>query len=138
MNEVNKNLGKITHTISEHGAPVIEQLLDKLTGKGAQVKYSFENLNIEMPSATKPDGQTVKGGRFNVRGAITISAKVIEASKASSDFSSSSPSDYKTGSSSNTLETKIGENSYGQNNANQSRDSDESLKSYNSTENSSL
>jgi hypothetical protein len=33
MSEINKNLGKITETISEHGAHVIEQLLDKLTGK---------------------------------------------------------------------------------------------------------
>jgi hypothetical protein len=30
-----------------------------------------------MPAATKPDGKTVKGGRFNVNGTITISAKVI-------------------------------------------------------------
>lgn len=78
MNEMNKNLGKITETISEHGAPVIEQLLDKLTGKGAQVKYSFQDLKVEMPAATKPDGKTVKGGKLNVNGTITISAKVIK------------------------------------------------------------
>lgn len=77
MNEMNKNLGKIKETISEHGAPVIEHLLDKLTGKGAQVKYSFQDLKVEMPTATKPDGKTVKGGRLNVNGTITISAKVI-------------------------------------------------------------
>jgi hypothetical protein len=77
MSEINKNLGKITETISEHGAPVIEQLLDKLTGKGAQIKYSFQDLKVDMPAATKPDGKTVKGGRFNVNGTITISAKVI-------------------------------------------------------------
>lgn len=75
---MNKNLGKIGETISEHGAPVIEQLLDKLTGKGAQIKYSFQDLKVEMPAATKPDGETVKGGRLNVNGTITISAKVTK------------------------------------------------------------
>ena len=59
MSEINKSIGSITSKITEHGAPVIEQLLDKLTGKGALVKYNFEDLKIEMPSATDPKGRTI-------------------------------------------------------------------------------
>ena len=76
MSEITKNIGNITSKITEHGAPVIEQLLDKLTGKGALVKYSFEDLKIEMPSATDPKGRTISGGKMTVHGTITISAKV--------------------------------------------------------------
>ncbi|WP_148686984.1 hypothetical protein [Candidatus Nitrosocosmicus hydrocola] len=76
MSEINKNLGKITSKITEHGAPVIEQLLDKLTGKGALVKYSFEDLNVEMPSATDPNGRIIGGGKMTIHGTITISARV--------------------------------------------------------------
>ncbi|WP_415312119.1 hypothetical protein [Candidatus Nitrosocosmicus sp. FF01] len=76
MSEINKSIGSITSKITEHGAPVIEQLLDKLTGKGALVKYNFEDLKIEMPSATDPKGRTIGGGKMIIHGTITVSARV--------------------------------------------------------------
>jgi len=78
MSEINKNIGNITSKITEHGAPVLERLLDKLTGKGAIVKYSFEDLKIEMPSATDPNGRNIGGGKMTIHGTITISATVQE------------------------------------------------------------
>ena len=76
MSEINKNIGNITSKIAEQGAPVIERLLDKLTGKGALIKYSFEDLKIEMPSATDPKGRNIGGGKMTIHGTVTISAKV--------------------------------------------------------------
>jgi hypothetical protein len=76
MSEISKNLGNITNKLTEQGAPLIEQLLNKLTGKGALIKYSFEDLNIEMPSATDPKGRNRGGGRMTIHGTITISAKM--------------------------------------------------------------
>jgi hypothetical protein len=76
MSEINKNLGNITSKITEHGAPVLERLLDKLTGKGALIKYSFEDLKIEMPSATDPNGRNIGAGKMTIHGTITISARV--------------------------------------------------------------
>ena len=61
MNQFNNNLNKITHKISEEGPPILEQLIEKLTGKGAVVTYSFDNLKIEMPKA-----KVMKGARFAV------------------------------------------------------------------------
>jgi len=78
MSEINKNIGNITSKLTEHGAPVIERLLDKLTGKGALVKYSFEDLKIEMPSATDPNGRNIGAGKMTIHGTITISARVQE------------------------------------------------------------
>lgn len=85
MSEINKNIGNITSKIAEQGAPVIEQLLDKLTGKGALIKYSFEDLRIEMPSATDPNGRNLGGGKMTIRGTVTISAKVQKIGDTGSD-----------------------------------------------------
>ena len=76
MNQLNNNLNKITHKISEEGAPILEQLIEKLTGKGAIVTYSFDNLKIEMPKAQGPEGRRVGGGSLTVNGTIRISAVV--------------------------------------------------------------
>ncbi len=76
MNQINNNLNKITHKISQEGAPIFEQLVEKLTGKGAVVTYSFDNIKIEMPRAQGPDGRQVGGGSLTVNGTIKISAEV--------------------------------------------------------------
>ena len=91
MSEINKNIGNITSKITEHGAPVIERLLDKLTGKGALIKYDFEDLKIEMPSATDPKGRNIGGGKMTIHGTITISARVQKINDGSGGGNLSSP-----------------------------------------------
>lgn len=76
MNQFNNNLNKITHKISEEGPPILEQLIEKLTGKGAVVTYSFDNLKIEMPKAQGHEGCQICSGSLTVNGTIRISAKV--------------------------------------------------------------
>ena len=92
MSDINKNIGNITSKITEHGAPVIERLLNKLTGKGALVKYSFEDLKIEMPSATDPNGRTIRGGKMTINGTITISAKMHDLNDTSGGIAAASTS----------------------------------------------
>jgi hypothetical protein len=76
MNQLNNNLNKITHKISEEGAPVLERLIEKLTGKGAIITYSFNNLKIEIPTAKGPEGRQIGGGNLTVNGTLRISAEV--------------------------------------------------------------
>ncbi len=76
MNQLNNNLNKITHKISEEGAPILEQLVEKLTGKGAIITYSFDNLKIEIPTAKGPEGRQIGGGKITVNGTVRISAEV--------------------------------------------------------------
>lgn len=76
MNQLNNNLNKITHKISEEGAPILEQLVEKLTGKGAIITYSFNNLKIEIPTAKGPEGRQIGGGTLTVKGTVRISAEV--------------------------------------------------------------
>ncbi len=76
MNQLNNNLNKITHKISEQGAPVLEQFVEKLTGKGAIITYSFSDLKVEMPIDKGPEGRQIGGGKLTVNGNVRISAEV--------------------------------------------------------------
>ena len=76
MNQFNNNLNKITHKISEEGVPILEQLIEKLTGKGAVVTYSFDNLKLEMPKVQGHEGCQICSGNLTVNGKIRISAEV--------------------------------------------------------------
>ena len=76
MNQLNNNLNKITHKISEQGAPILEQLVEKLTGKNAIITYSFKDLRVEMPTAKGPEGRQIGGGKLTVNGTVRISAEV--------------------------------------------------------------
>jgi len=81
MNQLNNNLNKITHKISEEGVPILEQLVEKLTGKGAVITYSFDNLKIEMPKAEGHEGCQICSGNLTVNGSIRISAEVHKKNK---------------------------------------------------------
>ena len=83
MNQSNNNLNKITHKISEEGVPILEQLIEKLTGKGAVVTYSFDNLKIEMPKAQGHEWCKICSGNLTVNGSIRISAQVHKKNKGS-------------------------------------------------------
>lgn len=145
MSEITKNLGNITSKITQSGAPVIEQLLDKLTGKGALIRYSFEDLNIEMPSATDPKGRNMGGGRMSIHGTITISAKVHKitstTSSASGITTNSSNKDYlDSGRTSETISQNITSNTTGSigqapNQFVNGKDNEPALRDYNSNEN---
>lgn len=76
MNQLNNNLNKITHKISEQGAPILEQLVEKLTGKNAIITYSFNDLRVEMPTTKGPEGRQIGGGKLTVNGTVRISAEV--------------------------------------------------------------
>lgn len=56
-------------------AEVIGQLFDRLTGKGASVTYSFENLVIDIPRAEGPNGQNMGSAQWTVNGKVVITAE---------------------------------------------------------------
>ena len=81
MNQSDNNLNKITHKISEEGVPILERLIEKLTGKGAVITYSFNNLKIEMPKAQGHEWCKICSGSMTVNGSIRISAEVHNKNK---------------------------------------------------------
>jgi|SRR5690242_8778276 hypothetical protein len=61
--------------MSSQWAEIIGQLFDRLTGKGASVTYTFDNLVIDMPKAHGPSGQELGSARWTVNGRLVITAE---------------------------------------------------------------
>ncbi|HEX7032608.1 MAG TPA: hypothetical protein VF172_06380 [Nitrososphaera sp.] len=60
---------------STQWAEVIGQLFDRLTGKGASVTYTFDNLIIDMPKAQGPGGKEMGSAKWTVNGKVIITAE---------------------------------------------------------------
>lgn len=67
------------YQMSSQWAEIIGQLFDRLTGKGASVTYTFDNLVVEMPKAHGPGGQDLGSAKWTVNGRIVITAEAHEA-----------------------------------------------------------
>src|SRR5512146_2753043 len=61
--------------MSTQWAEIIGQLFDRLTGKGASVTYTFDNLEIDMPKARGPSGQELGSAKWTINGKIVITAE---------------------------------------------------------------
>ncbi len=72
MSQIGNKVGKV----AEQAAPILDQLMDKLTGRNASITYTFENFKIDMPKAQGPQGQQMMSGQISIRGSITISAEL--------------------------------------------------------------
>ncbi len=76
MSQIGNNIGKMAGQVSEQGAPILDKLIDKLTGRHASITYRFENFTIDMPRAQGPNGKQMGSGKISIRGSITISAEL--------------------------------------------------------------
>ena len=66
------------YQMSSQWAEIIGQLFDRLTGKGASVTYTFDNLVVEMPKAQGPSGQNLGSAKWTVNGKVVITAEAHE------------------------------------------------------------
>ena len=66
-NETSKSAGQ--------WADLLADLFDKLTGKEAEVTYTFDNLEINVPEAVGPDGKTLGSAKWTINGKILIKAE---------------------------------------------------------------
>jgi hypothetical protein len=60
---------------------VVKDIVDKLTGKDMEVTYDFDNLQIDMPRATGPEGKEIGSAKWKINGKFTISTQLHEKSK---------------------------------------------------------
>jgi hypothetical protein len=60
-------------------AELMGQLFDRLTGKGAVVSYGFRNLEIDIPKAAGPQGQTLGSAKWVINGELVIKAQAQSA-----------------------------------------------------------
>ena len=63
------------HSIS-NWSDVVKDIVDKLTGKDMEVTYDFENLEIDIPKATGPEGKELGSAKWKINGKFIISTQL--------------------------------------------------------------
>jgi hypothetical protein len=66
---------KKTREGSSQWPDLMAQLFDRLTGKGTKITYEFQDLEIDIPHATGPQGQDIGSAKWTVNGRIVITAQ---------------------------------------------------------------
>ncbi|MER5175575.1 MAG: hypothetical protein ABJB76_00020 [Candidatus Nitrosocosmicus sp.] len=89
-NENNSNKEK--QKVSQY-SEIITKLVEKLVSKDVSVTYTFDNLEIDIPSAHGPGGKELGGAKWVIDGKITISTT---SAATHNDGSSSNSSKYVT------------------------------------------
>jgi hypothetical protein len=59
-----------------HWGELITQVVDKITGKDVSITYRFENLQINVPKATGPNGQELGSAKWNINGKVVIHSQL--------------------------------------------------------------
>ena len=57
-------------------AELISQVVDKITGKDVSITYRFDNLEINVPKATGPNGQELGSAKWNINGKVVIHSQL--------------------------------------------------------------
>jgi hypothetical protein len=57
-------------------AELLAQLVDKITGKDVSITYPFDNLEINVPKATGPNGQELGSAKWNINGKVVIHSQL--------------------------------------------------------------
>ena len=68
------------HNIS-NWSDVVKDIVDKLTGKDMEVTYDFENLEIDIPKATGPEGKELGSAKWKINGKFIISTQLHDTTK---------------------------------------------------------
>ena len=56
-------------------ANLMTDLFDKLTGKGAEISYNFERLEIDIPRAAGPQGSELGSAKWVINGRVAVTAE---------------------------------------------------------------
>lgn len=68
------------HSIS-NWSDIVKDIVDKLTGKDMEVTYDFENLEIDIPKATGPEGKELGSAKWKINGKFIISTQLHDTAK---------------------------------------------------------
>jgi hypothetical protein len=82
--EISKVGGKIGDKVQQDKSQwteLVSQLVDKMTGKDLAVTYEFNDLQIDIPKATGPDGKEIGSAKWKINGKFVISTEVQDKSK---------------------------------------------------------
>jgi hypothetical protein len=72
---------KNSETSISNWSDVVKDVVDKLTGKDMEVTYDFENLEVDIPKATGPEGRELGSAKWKINGKFIISTQLTDKTK---------------------------------------------------------
>jgi hypothetical protein len=78
MSQTSDDIEKVTRQISDKGPPIVEKIIDKLTGMNTQITYDFNNLEIGLPNAEGPNGKQIARGKLTINGGLKVSTAFLK------------------------------------------------------------
>jgi len=77
----NDDKDKNAETSISNWSDVIKDIVDKLTGKDMEVTYDFDNLEVDIPKATGPEGKELGSAKWKINGKFIISTQLTDKTK---------------------------------------------------------
>lgn len=62
---------------------IIKQVVDNFTGKNMEVTYNFQNLEVDVPRVTGPEGKEIVSAKWKINGKFVLSTQLLETSDSS-------------------------------------------------------
>ena len=78
---LNDDKDKNAETSISNWSDIIRDIVDKLTGKDMEVTYDFDNLEVDIPKATGPEGKELGSAKWKINGKFIISTQLADKSK---------------------------------------------------------
>ncbi|HKQ21155.1 MAG TPA: hypothetical protein VJS91_03870 [Nitrososphaeraceae archaeon] len=78
---VNDDKDKNAETSISNWSDVVKEIVDKLTGKDMEVTYDFDNLEVDIPKATGPEGKELGSAKWKINGKFIISTQLTDKTK---------------------------------------------------------
>ncbi|HVE36832.1 MAG TPA: hypothetical protein VNA18_01400 [Nitrososphaeraceae archaeon] len=78
---INKDKDKNTERNISNWSDVVGDIVDKLTGKDMEVTYDFDNLEVDLPKATGPEGKELGSAKWKINGKFIISTQLHDNAK---------------------------------------------------------
>ena len=78
---LNDDKDKNAETSISNWSDIVRDIVDKLTGKDMEVTYDFDNLEVDIPKATCPEGKELGSAKWKINGKFIISTQLADESK---------------------------------------------------------
>ena len=78
---INENKDKDSERNISNWSDVVGDIVDKLTGKDMEVTYDFDNLEVDIPKATGPEGKELGSAKWKINGKFVISTQLHDNTK---------------------------------------------------------
>jgi hypothetical protein len=76
METASENKDNVQEKNASQWAVLLKQLVDKITGKDVSITYRFDNLEINVPKATGPNGKELGSAKWNINGKVVIHSQL--------------------------------------------------------------